>query len=140
MGDVGTGKTSLAMLVSRTALDAGRTVAIYSLPRLLSELRMTYEDGARHSYTDLIDRLTAVDLLHIDDVGAERTSPWVLEQLYAIVNGRYEDERSIVITTNIADRNELCEQITARTVSRLTEMCEELPLFGEDRRMDVRSA
>jgi DNA replication protein DnaC len=64
----------------------------------------------------------------------------VLEQLYAIVNGRYEDERAIVITTNIADRNELCEQITARTVSRLTEMCEELPLFGEDRRMDVRSA
>ena len=38
--------------------------------------------------------------VRIDDVGAEKTSEWVLEQLYAIVNTRYEDERSIVITTN----------------------------------------
>jgi hypothetical protein len=38
------------------------------------------------------------------------------------------------VTTNIVDREALCEQITSRTVSRLTEMCEELPLFGHDRR------
>src|SRR5919112_3362654 len=35
-GSVGTGKTTLAMLVSRHALEAGRIVAIYSLPRLLA--------------------------------------------------------------------------------------------------------
>ena len=85
------------------------------------------------SYVDLLDRLTAVDLLHIDDVGAEKTSPWVLEQLYAIVNARYEDERSIVITTNL-ERDELAEQINERTVSRLEEMCEILPLWGADAR------
>ena len=50
-------------------------------------------------------------------------------------NARYEDERSMVITTNILDREALCEQITERTVSRLTEMCDELPLIGADRRM-----
>ena len=95
-GSVGTGKTTLAMLVSRHALEAGRSVAIYSLPRLLAEIRTTFDDGNGTSYVDLLDRLTAVDLLHIDDVGAEKTSAWVLEQLYAIVNARYEDERSIV--------------------------------------------
>jgi DNA replication protein DnaC len=142
-GDVGTGKTTLAMLVSKTALEAGRSVAIYSLPRLLAEIRDTYEEGSRHTYTDLLDRLAEVDLLHIDDVGTEKTSPWVLEQLYAIVNSRYEEQRSIVLTTNL-DREALAEQINPRTVSRLEEMCEELPLFGADHRKyvepDLRTA
>jgi DNA replication protein DnaC len=142
-GDVGTGKTTLAMLVSKTALEAGRSVAIYSLPRLLAEIRDTYEEGSRHSYTDLLDRLAEVDLLHVDDVGTEKTSAWVLEQLYAIVNARYEEQRSIVLTTNL-DRDELAEQINPRTVSRLEEMCEELPLFGADHRSyiepDLRTA
>ena len=136
MGPVGTGKTTLAMLVSKAALRTGRSVAIYSLPRLLNEIRDTHR--AERSHVDLLDRLIAVDLLHIDDVGAERTTDWVLEELYSIVNGRYEDQRSVVITTNIFDRDRLCEQITERTVSRLTEMCDELPVAGHDRRMDTR--
>jgi len=133
-GDVGTGKTTLAMLVSRHALEAGRSVAIYSLPRLLAELRRTFDEDAQQSYTQMLDRLATVDLLHIDDVGAEQTSPWVLEQLYALINARYEDERSVILTTNIEERSELVEQIGERTVSRLQEMCELIPLFGEDAR------
>jgi DNA replication protein DnaC len=136
MGPVGTGKTTLAILVSKAALAVGRSVAIYSLPRLLNEIRDTHR--AERSHLELLDRLTAVDLLHIDDVGAERTTDWVLEELYSIVNARYEERRSMVITTNITDRDELCQQITERTVSRLTEMCDELPLLGHDRRMDLR--
>ncbi len=138
MGQVGTGKTTLAMLVSQAALEAGRSVAIYSLPRLLNEIRDTHR--AERSHVDLLDRLTAVDLLHIDDVGAERTTDWVLEELYSIVNARYEDQRSMVITTNIVDHAALCEQIAERTVSRLTEMCDQLPLAGDDKRTVLRSA
>src|SRR5581483_305206 len=138
MGPVGTGKTTLAMLVSKAALEAGRSVAIYSLPRLLNVIRDIHR--AERSHIDLLDRLTAVDLLHIDDVGAERTNEWVLEELYSIVNSRYEEQRSIVITTNIDDHDRLCEQIGARTVSRLTEMCQEMLLSGEDRRFEARFA
>ena len=93
-------------------------MAICSLPRLLTHIRDTHR--AERSHVELLDRLTAVDLLHIDDVGAERTTDWVLEELYSIVNARYEDERSIMITTNILDRDALCDQIGERTVSRLT--------------------
>ncbi len=140
MGDVGTGKTTLAMLVSKAALDTGRSVAIYSLPRLLAEIRKTFDDDSQRSYLELLERLSDVDLLHVDDVGAEKTSEWVLEQLYSIVNARYEDERAVVITTNL-DPDQLREQIGERTVSRLMEMCgDPLPLFGHDRRMDMRPA
>jgi DNA replication protein DnaC len=133
-GGPGTGKTELAMLVSKTALTAGRSVAVYTLPRLLAEIRKTFDAANDTTYLDLLDRLGDVDLLHIDDVGAEQTSPWVLEQLYAIVNARYEEERAIIITTNL-ERDELAGQIGERTVSRLEQMCELLPLFGSDQRL-----
>jgi DNA replication protein DnaC len=111
-------------------------VAIYSLPRLLAEIRATFEDDGEGSYVSFLDRLAAVDLLHVDDVGAEKTSEWVLEQLYAIVNARYEEQRSMVITTNL-ERDPLAAQITERTVSRLEETCTLVPLFGEDARRFV---
>ncbi len=134
MGDVGTGKTALAMLVSKVALERRRTVAIYSVPRLLYELRRGYDDNAEVSYLNLVDALASVDLLQLDDLGAEKTSEWVLEQLYAIVNARYEEQKAIVLTTNL-DPARLEEQISTRTVSRLMEMCgDPLPLFGDDRR------
>ncbi|MEH3053333.1 MAG: ATP-binding protein [Patulibacter minatonensis] len=132
-GTPGTGKTTLAMLVSKRALAAGRSVAVYSVPRLLAELRDTFDDDAELSATQLIDRLTAVELLHLDDLGAERTSPWVLEQLYSLINARYEAERAVLVTTNL-ERDQLIDQIGARSVSRLTEMCGEIPLNGEDHR------
>jgi DNA replication protein DnaC len=136
MGPVGTGKTTLAMLIAKAAIDAGRSVAIYSLPRLLNEIRDTHR--AERSHIGLLDRLTAVDLLHIDDVGAERTTDWVLEELYSIVDARYEDERSMVITTNL-DYDDLCAQISTRTASRLAAICDKLPLDGADRRIELAS-
>jgi DNA replication protein DnaC len=133
MGDVGTGKTSLAMLVSKLALKAGSSVAIYSVPRLLAEIRNTYDDGGGRSYDDLFRALVEVDLLHLDDLGAERQTPWVLEQLYCLVNERYEAERSVLVTTNLT-WEQLEEQVGKRTVSRLTEMTDQIPMFGEDLR------
>jgi DNA replication protein DnaC len=156
-GDYGTGKTTLAMLISKTALEADYTVAIYSLPRLLAMLRETFRDDSAESLNSLIDRLCSVDLLHIDDVGAEQTSEWVLEQLYSVVNTRYEDQRAMVLTTNLIDQDKptrpkglppeaefddrfdarLREQIGERTVSRLYEMCgTPFPMYGHDRRED----
>jgi len=141
-GDVGTGKTTLAMLISKAAMAADRTVAIYSLPRLLGLLRDTYQDDAQYSLNGLIDRLGAVDLLHIDDVGAEQTSPWVLEQLYAIVNTRYEEDKAILLTTNLVTvegDEALRDQIGERTVSRLYEICgDPKTMFGQDQRRVIR--
>jgi DNA replication protein DnaC len=132
-GPAGTGKTTLAMLVSKAAIEGGRSAAIYSLPKLLGRIRTSY--GAEHGdgYAELFDRLTSVDLLHIDDLGAEKSTDWVLEQLYALVNERYEAQRSMVVTTNL-ELEQLEQQIGSRTVSRLSQICDPIPLYGDDRR------
>jgi DNA replication protein DnaC len=166
VGDVGTGKTTLAMIVSAAALDAGHTVAIYSLPRLLNLIRD--EIGTENSLLDLLDRLSGVDLLHIDDLGAQHTTPWRLEQLYSIVDARYQAGRPIIATTNLMpgalaeqmgrqilttvteDRrgqkteekrevsNDATEVVGQRIVSRLVEICgDPLPLFGNDKRHEL---
>jgi len=135
MGPQGNGKTTLALLVTKAALDGGHTAARYTLPDLLRKIRGTF---STESHEELFQSLVTVDLLHIDDIGAEQATPWVLEELYSIVNARYEDQRSVVITTNILNRDELCQQITERTVSRLTEMCEELPVLNPDLRLEPR--
>ncbi len=141
-GGPGTGKTTLAMLISKRALELGHSVAIYSLPKLLARIRRTYDaEPGGDSYLAFFERLTSVDLLHIDDLGAEKSTDWVLEQLYALINERYESERSILVTTNL-DEMELKEQIGPRTVSRLVEMCGEsmIPMHGEDWRERAQSA
>lgn len=139
-GGTGTGKTTLAMLISKAALEAGNTVAIYSLPKLLARIRRTYDsEPGGDSYLSLFGQLTSVDLLHIDDLGAEKRSDWVLEQLYALVNERYEAQRSILVTTNLA-LEDLENQIGARTVSRLSQMCDLVELRGTDCRWSDKAA
>ncbi len=130
-GGPGTGKTALAMIVSKAAIDAGRTVAIYSCPRLLSVIRESIDAGG---VLDFLDRLAEADLLHVDDLGAEHRTEWVLEQLYSIINSRYEEQRATLVTSNL-DYDELAAQLGERIVSRLEGMCgDPLPFYGEDAR------
>lgn len=157
LGEAGTGKTTLAMLIARHAMELHRTTAIYSTVRLLEEIRATFDRDAEHSAYELIDRLIEVDLLILDDLAVVRPTDWVLEQLYSIVNGRYEEERSIVFTCDLTgvprgggeeepaggpprralpDPRRLAEHVGYRTYSRLVEVCgDPVVLFGPDRRI-----
>jgi DNA replication protein DnaC len=146
MGNTGTGKTTLGMLAAKAALAAGKTVAVYFTPKLLTQIRQTYQaTESEDAYDAFFKRLTSVDLLYIDDLGSERHTDWVVEQLYALVNERYENQRSMLVTSNARQdveegRRQLEEQIGSRTVSRLIEICDDpLPLFGPDRREQARA-
>ena len=145
MGNTGTGKTSLGMVVAKAALAQGKTVGVYFAPKLLTRIRQTFQETeSENAYGQLFAKLTALDLLYIDDLGAERRTDWVVEQLYAVINERYEEQRSVLVTSNAASdvaegQQQLEEQIGSRTVSRLVEICgDPLPLFGADRRVEAR--
>ena len=101
----------------------GRSVAIYSLPRLLAEIRSTFDDDRAGAYATSSTAWPRSTCCTSTTSAPRRRAAWVLEQLYSIVNDRYEAERAMVITTNL-DREQLAEQIGERTVSRLEEMCD----------------
>ncbi len=145
MGNTGTGKTTLGMLVAKEALAAGKAVGIYFTPKLLTRIRQTYQETeSDNAYDEFFRRVTSVDLLYIDDLGSERHTDWVVEQLYALINERYENQRPMLVTSNADSdvdkgQRQLEEQIGSRTVSRLVEICgDPLPLFGPDRRVQAR--
>jgi DNA replication protein DnaC len=117
-GPVGTGKTSIAILVAKAAKQAGRSYAVYPVPRLLAEIKRTFDRDASDSYLGFFRRLCSVDLLVLDDLGAEKQTEWVLEQLYSIVNERWQDRRSIVVTTNIPDHDPEAAGVALRTSVR----------------------
>jgi DNA replication protein DnaC len=148
MGGTGTGKTTLGMLIASEALKAGKTVGIYFAPKLLTRIRQTYQEAeTENAYAHFFERVTSVDLLYIDDLGSERRTDWVVEQLYAVVNERYENQRPMLVTSNadgeiIAEgQQQLEDQIGRRTISRLIEICgDPLPLLGADHRYRARAA
>jgi DNA replication protein DnaC len=140
-GPKGTGKTTLAMLVCSQALANRRTVSISTLPELLTKIHETYRERSPLTERELMDQLSAVDLLFIDDMAInEQPAPWVLTQLYSIINARYQDERSLLFTADVASLLDLEPHIGPRTASRLIEMVgqNDFLLQGEDHRIAVR--
>jgi DNA replication protein DnaC len=106
-GSSGTGKTTLAMLISKLALESGRSVAIYSLPKLLSRIRQTYDaEIGEQSYTQFFERLASVDMLHLDDLGVEKQlGTRVVSRLVEICGDPvllFDEDRRVRVTADVA--------------------------------------
>jgi DNA replication protein DnaC len=149
MGHTGTGKTTLGYMVAASAQQSRHSVLSFNAVALLNRIRATFDASSRETTDEVIATLSEVELLHIEDLRVVRPTEWVLEQLYLIVNARYEDQRAIVFTSDIdsdADgplqqpnpRDALEPHIGTRTFSRLFEMCSDpVVIAGRDRRLDL---
>lgn len=136
-GANGTGKTAAAVAVSKAAVRRGHSVGFHVVPELLNLIRDSYEETRGHQAA--LDRLNELDLLVLDDLGAERTMPWVLEQFYLIVNRRALDRKPLIVTTDLTS-GKLAEQVTPRVVSRLHGICGRPLEFGGPDRREQRAA
>jgi DNA replication protein DnaC len=140
-GNKGTGKTTLAYMVARTALDQGSSVLSLNTVDLFNRLRESYGEGGRWSTAEIIDGAASVDLLHLEDLTAPRDSDWMIEQLYTIVNFRYEAGRAILFTSDLPSGEppqpvKLAERVGERTYSRLVQMVGDPEvLVGDDMRL-----
>lgn len=97
LGDVGTGKTYLAACVANALLRQGVPVLMTSLGRILGNMP-GITSGEQGRYLDSFNRF---QLLIIDDLGVERDTPYVLEQVYSLVDNRYRSRLPLIITTNL---------------------------------------
>ena len=132
IGPVGTGKTHLAIAIARKLMKKQIGYYYVNMPKLLAQIRSAMGSNSGESQ-DFLKELISVNLLIIDDIGAERITDWVREQFYLLINGRYEAALPTIVTTN-ESMEELEERIGHRVISRLIEMCRGIVLDGPDYR------
>lgn len=133
-GREGTGKTHLAVAILKEVISKGYKGLYWNVPELFLELRRRMDHGAEENEADLFDIARRADLLVLDDLGAERTSEYVLDRLYVLINRRYEDDSATIITTN-RTLPELKQQLSPRIASRIAEMCPTMEFPEGDYRM-----
>lgn len=130
VGSLGAGKTHAAVAGARHGFEVmGQRTLFVPTVEMVEDLKPNGPPG-------YIRHLMTVDRLILDDLGAERRTDWTVEQLYAIVNRRWLDERPTVVTTNLNPRNgDLEESVRADTYSRLVGSGAVIvELTGKDRR------
>jgi len=135
MGTYGCGKTHLAAAVVHRNAENGKASMFVVVPELLAKIRSSYNahDGKAD---EIIEAAKDAPLLVLDDLGAEKVSDWVREQIYMLVNFRYEHELPVVITTNNGGK-ELEAELGRRTLSRLIEMTVPVTIKARDYRMQL---
>ncbi|MCA3012474.1 MAG: ATP-binding protein [Myxococcaceae bacterium] len=157
-GPVGTGKTHLLCAsLKHLALEVGARVAYVEISLLYAQIRRGFQDG--RSGGEIIQPLSQVDVLAIDELGKGRGSAFELDTLDELIARRYNSGRLTLFATNYSlkspeDRAQrgylstetlvdatresklLCDRVGDRIYSRLCEMCEfvELPANTADQR------
>jgi DNA replication protein DnaC len=133
IGNYGCGKTHLTAAVIHRLAEKGIGGVFVVVPELLRAIRKGFNQPNDDS--DKLVKLTEeAPLLVLDDLGAEKPSDWVREQLYVIINRRYENMLPTIITTNCTTK-ELIDKIGQRTVSRIVEMTTPYKITAEDYRL-----
>lgn len=139
-GQYGTGKTGIAVALVKLALDAGTSAVFRVVPDLLSEIRATYsprQDPDAVVESDLLEALKTVDLLALDDLGAERMTGWVEEKLYEVLNHRHNERKRTIVTTNL-EPGDLSEHVGERIFWRVKRMAQRIEVIGPNLRMAAR--
>ncbi len=91
-----------------------------NVPGILGELRREISTNGREATDQVREATATAGLLVLDDLGADKASDWVLEQLYAIVGTRYDLQRKTLATSNLT-ASQLSRAGYSRIVSRLAE-------------------
>jgi DNA replication protein DnaC len=99
-GPYGVGKTHLAVAAVVERENRGDDVFFATVADLLDHLRATFAPDSPITHEDLLDRIRTADVLVLDDMGAERNTPFAEDKLFQIINYRYEEQSPTIITTS----------------------------------------
>ena len=117
-GPNGCGKTHLAVSIVKERLALDERVLFQTVPDLLDYLRSAFNPHAEEIYDQLFARLREVELLVLDDLGAEQSTLWANEKLFQLLNHRYNAMLPTVITSNRLYLEGIDERIKSRLFDR----------------------
>ena len=156
-GSIGVGKTHLAVgVLRRLVAERGVRGLVCDYRELLKRIQNSYNPQVNTTELELLKPLFAADVLVLDDLGAQKPNEWVWDTVALILNSRYNEKQTTIITTNYPDlpagggaktdveraarEASLGDRIGDRMRSRLAEMCIKVEMKGKDFRQSVNRA
>ncbi len=158
IGQIGTGKTHLAVGIIKELILKSIPCLFYDYRELLKEIQNSYNATVQTTELDVLRPVFETDVLVLDELGAVKPTEWVWDTVSLILNTRYNNNRTTIITTNFEDQaaagangtlsparaatraETLGDRIGERMRSRLHEMCRVIKMEGNDFRQTFRSA
>ncbi|HZU31330.1 MAG TPA: ATP-binding protein [Candidatus Angelobacter sp.] len=153
-GPIGIGKTHLAVgIIQELILAKGVSCLFCDYRELLKEIQNSYNPSVQNTELEILRPVFDSEVLVLDELGANKPSEWVFDTVGYILNYRYNQKKTTIITTNFPNHSAslvpggkatkqetLGDRITERMRSRLHEMCRLIEMDGIDFRQRVRSA
>lgn len=130
-GDVGTGKTYFAACIANALIDKGYNVLMTNFATLTNKIQGMFEGKQEY-----INSLNRYQLLILDDLGAERKSEFMQEQVFNIIDARYRSGLPFIITTNLSaeELKKTSDIGYSRIYDRILEKCFPIRVDGQSRR------
>jgi len=157
VGPSGVGKTHLSVAALKRLTQKGVHCLFCDYRELLKKIQNSYNPSVQTTELDLLRPIFETEVVLLDDLGAVKPSEWVWDTVSLILNARYNEKLTTIITSNFLDgasaaaervegprrsaREEtLGDRIGERMRSRLFEMCRLIQVNGKDYRQKFRSA
>lgn len=119
IGGVGAGKTHLAVSICKELCKRGVICRLETISRIIREIRSTWKGGNESmSEQDVIDKFSGLDLLVIDEIGAQYGTDSERVLVTEIINNRYERMKPTILIGNVK-RSELEALVGVRVVDRV---------------------
>ena len=151
MGPQGIGKTHLAVGIIKELIRQKSIPCLFcTFPELLKEIQNSYNPSTQASEMAILEPILDTQVLVLDELGAQKPSDWVRDQVSYVLNYRYNENKVTIITTNFMDHpaeaskpavaDTLAQRIGDRIRSRLFEMCKDIKMDGKDFRATIKQA
>lgn len=134
-GNVGTGKSYMSSAIANRVIDHGFSALQTDVRCIVNLMESSFENRQRN-----LDRIFGYDLLLIEDLGAQRSTSYMMEHVFSVIDGRYKTGKPMIVTTNLGgDRinGSLSDSDDpwSRVFDRILERCYPIKFTGQNRRV-----